>query len=78
MLQQYDITNVDPILKGLNMRKAVEKNVRALLQIDKVIPLDKDNQTTWKTLDKLLIPNIIIKDMASLDIEDVITTKALI
>jgi hypothetical protein len=64
MLQQYDITNVDPILKGLSLRKAVEKNVRALLQIDNVIPLDKDNRTTWKMLDELLTPNIIIKDMA--------------
>jgi hypothetical protein len=80
MLQQYDITNVDPILKGLSLRKAVEKNVRALLQIDNVIPLDKDNKTTWKMLDELLTPNIIIKDMAfsKSNIEDVITTKALI
>jgi hypothetical protein len=78
MLQQYDITNVDPILKGLSLRKAVEKKVRALLQIDYVIPLDKDNKTTWKMLDDQLTPNIIIKDMIFSNIEDVIITKALI
>jgi hypothetical protein len=78
MLQQYDITNVDPILKGLSLKNAVEKDVRALLQIDNVIPLDKDNKTTWKALDELITPNTIIKDMGFSNIEDVITTKALI
>jgi hypothetical protein len=78
MLQQYDINNVDPILKGLSLRKAVEKNVRALLQIDNVIPLDKDNKTTWKMLEELLTPNTIINDMGFSNIEDVIITKALI
>jgi hypothetical protein len=78
MLQQYDITNVDSILTGLSLRKAVEKDVRALLKIDNVIPLDKDNKTTWKVLDELLTPNTIIKDMGFSNIEDVIITKALI
>jgi hypothetical protein len=70
MLQQYDITNVDPILKGLSLQNAVEKDVRALLQIDSVIPLDKDNKTTWKMLDEMLTPNTIIKDMRFSNIED--------
>jgi hypothetical protein len=78
MLQQYHILNVEPILKGLSLGKAFENNVRALLQIDNVIPLDKDNKTTWKMLNELLTSNTIINDMAFPNIEDVITTKALI